>query len=82
MISNNKKWLEKDGFQNISLDSLGEIIPSNISTGPMKDSLVRSIDYRGIFELIDIETFGPGGIIKEIHAKIDDILDESMIIKK
>lgn len=82
IITTKKIDLEKDGFLYLSLDSFGEIAPSKLPTGPLKDAMTRLIEYQLIFELINRETFGPEGIIKEIHANIDDTIDEKMIIKK
>ena len=74
--------MEKGGFLYFSLESIGDIAPSKITSGLRRDVWSRLLEYHGMYELIDKETYGPEGFIKEIHAHIDDVFDEKMIIKE
>lgn len=82
IISSKKLELEKEGFLHISLDSFGEIIPSKITTDTLKDTMTRLLEYQVVYELINKEIHGPERIIKEVHATIDEVFDEKMIITK
>ena len=82
IISEKKVELEKGCFLYFSLESIGDIAPSKITSGLRRDVWSRLLEYHGMYELIDKETYGPEGFIKEIHAHIDDVFDEKMIIKE
>lgn len=82
IISSKKLELEKEGFLYLSLDSFGEIAPSKIATGTLKNAMTRLLEYQVVYELINKEIYGPGGVIKEIHATIDEVFDEKMTITK
>jgi hypothetical protein len=77
-IETKKMDLKKGGFMYLSLNSFGEIIPAKLPIDPPKVAMVRLIEYQGIFELINIETFGPEGIIREVHVHIDSEFDENI----
>lgn len=84
IISQKSDELVKEGFIDFSLESISEIaLLKNGSTFfGRRDVWNRLLVYKGIYELIDKETFGSGSMIKEIHASIGDVNDEKIILKK
>lgn len=84
IISEKKDELEIEGFLSLSLESLGEIVPSKVGSGPFgqKNVWKRLIEYKGVYEHLYKEIFGSGEMIREIHASINELPDEKMIIKK
>lgn len=75
-ITADKTGLRKDGFLDLFL--VGEIYSSKLSADPPKEAMVRLIEYKGMFEFVNRETFDPEEVIKEIHVHIDDVFDESV----
>lgn len=78
-IAENKAVLGESDFLYLSM--VDDINPYKLSTDSMKEVMIRLIEYRGIFEFINKESFGPDETIREIRADIKDIFDENMTIK-
>jgi hypothetical protein len=79
IITANKNDLKRDGFLYLSL--IGETYPSKLSTDPLKEAVIRTIDYQGIFEFVDREICREG-TIKEIKVNLDGFFSEKVIIKR
>lgn len=73
---------EKAGFRFLSMYSLGEIALLELAPEPLKNVMIRLIEYQWMFESVNKEIVDSEGIIKEINVRIDNTFDEEIKIKR